>query len=132
MAAPTPCGYCEQCGYYRHVSDEVARPEELKRYCVECKRPCCFECTLAERDNRNHTVIPLSQARDNLMVRLPEHATQFSSRVHSGHGEGGNDRRGCSVRGSSGAHAHPDWPSHWLPFVCFPFAPPCRVSHSLP
>jgi len=50
--ARTPRGYCEQCGHYRHVN-EAARTEELKRYCVQCERPCCLECALAERHNRS-------------------------------------------------------------------------------
>jgi len=69
--ALAPRGYYEQCSHYRHVSEEVVRPEELTHYCEQCERPCCLECGKAELGVHNHTVIPLSQARDNLAVRLP-------------------------------------------------------------
>jgi len=77
-ASPAPRGYCDQCGHYRHVREDAACPEELKLYCMQCERPYCLECGMTERDIHNHTVIPLSQAHDNLTVRLPGHGTHFT------------------------------------------------------
>lgn len=95
--AQTPHGYCEQCGRYRHVSEEAVRPEELEQYCVQCERPCCLECVMT-CDVHNHTIIPMSQARDNLTVRLPGHTTHFTLRVSGGHGEIVDGRRALCER----------------------------------
>jgi len=64
-----PNGYCAQCGYYRHVDTSQRRVMELQRYCLQCQRPCCFECSMAELDSK-HKVIPLPNARDHLKVRV--------------------------------------------------------------